>query len=592
MTTAAITAFAASLVFVPLMRRLAQRIGWVSAPRSDRWSRKPVALCGGLAIFAAFLLSALSARPPGTVWAGLLGPAAAMCLLGWADDILGFKPYTKFVGQVIIASAAVYAGSAFRVFPWVPLNVIASVFWIVAVTNAFNLLDNMDGLSAGIGIIAAGFLAALLLQEGRSEAAVLAVSLGGALAGFLFYNFHPASIFMGDSGSLFIGFLLATLSLGTSSFPGTLGAAIIPALVLSVPLMDMSFVSVTRILRGRSIAHGGRDHTSHRLVSLGLSERSAVLTLYLLGTVSGGAAWWVSRTPEIAFIIIPLLLVALAVVAIYLFDMTGLSTEDLRGAQSRPLATTLMFQLSFKRRIFEICLDLVLIVACYSLAYLLRFDFDVPGDILIQLNRSLPLVIMITLGCLYSARLYHGIWRFTSVRDVPRFFGASASAVLINVLAMVLIYRFDSTPRSVFPLYGLLLFVTICVTRYSFRLIGLAVFSLRRADVPEIPIVIGGAGEDGVSALREIRSQNGRWNWKPVGFVDSDSHKRRMRIHGVPVLGGWGDLPRIHARHPFQALILSADAPAESQLQEALRFCREGGIAVKRFRWVCEDLAP
>ena len=177
MTTAAITAFAASLVFVPLMRRLAQRIGWVSAPRSDRWSRKPVALCGGLAIFAAFLLSALSARPPGAVWAGLLGPAAAMCLLGWADDILGFKPYTKFVGQVIIASAAVYAGSAFQVFPWVPLNIIASVFWIVAGTNAFNLLDNMDGLSAGIGIIAAGFLAALLLQEGRSEAAVLAAAL-------------------------------------------------------------------------------------------------------------------------------------------------------------------------------------------------------------------------------------------------------------------------------------------------------------------------------------------------------------------------------------------------------------------------------
>lgn len=590
--TAVVCAFILSLILVPGVRALARRRGWICHPRGDRWSKTPVALCGGAAIVASLLAAGALVLPWSRDLIVMAATGGLMALLGLLDDFKGLKPYTKFTGQLLIASLAVYFGQGFFFSNWGVVNVLASLFWVVAVTNAMNLLDNMDGLSAGIGIIAAGFLGAVFAQEGRMELAALSSALGASLVGFLIFNFHPASVFMGDCGSLFIGFTLALLSMRTTSFQSTLGAIWVPALVLSVPLLDMSFVSITRILRGRSIAQGGRDHTSHRLVSLGLSERGTVLSLYALGVVSGATAFWMSRSPgQYKLVLLPAALVGLCLIAVYLFDMSRLSPEDAAGRAGPPSSvTTLVFQLRFKRRILEICLDLIAAAFCYCLAYLLRFDFAVPSPYWERCTQSLPLVLSITLACLYSAGLYNGIWRFTGVRDVPRFFLGAVFCSMFSVAAMALLYRFEDFPRSVFPLYGLLLFLMISLIRYSFKLLGLAVVSMRTLAEQKIPVLIVGAGEGGEMVLREILAQNGHWNWKPVGFVDVDANKKSLRIHGVPILGAWKDMEKIFEWRPFSQVVLSPDELSAELLNHTLSFCRARNIPVKRFRWVCEEV--
>src|SRR4030095_10479180 len=176
-------------------------------------------------------------------------------------------------------------------FPWAPLDALFTAIWIVGLTNSLNLLDNMDGLAAGIGLIAVLYLAFLCIQHGDAQHALMALSLAGALGGFLLHNFYPASIFMGDAGSLFLGAALSLLTVhanGQASNILSLGA--IPTCLLLVPILDPPLVTVTRLLRGQPISQGGRDHASHRLVILGLSEPQAVLLLYVIATIAGATA--------------------------------------------------------------------------------------------------------------------------------------------------------------------------------------------------------------------------------------------------------------------------------------------------------------
>ncbi|MBI4054732.1 MAG: glycosyl transferase [Elusimicrobia bacterium] len=582
-------AFALSLLLTPVARRLAYKQGWVCRPREDRWSRHPIALCGGAAIFAAFSVLSLIFLPKDFPVLAVLLTASAMFLLGLADDFIRIKPSTKLMGQIMGASLAVYLGLQFPLFRWQILNILLAFFWIVAITNAFNLLDNMDGLAAGVGIIASLFLAVVFHQEGQPAMAALALILCGSLAGFLIFNFHPASIFMGDCGSLFVGFLLAVLSMKTASFQSAAASMVVPALALSIPLLDMIFVSVTRIIRGQSVAQGGKDHTSHRLVSLGLSERRAVLTLYALALASGILSFWLSRSPGLSnLIFIPIVLIFFTLLGSYLFNMTAVPGEASTG---NPWMTTLLYDLTYKRRMFEVSLDLPLIIFSYYLAYALRFDFAPPEPYLASFFHSLPLIILITYGCFFLTGVYRGIWRFTGTRDVVRFLYGSTACVLVSVLAVVLIYRFGNFPRSVFLLYGILLFLSVTLTRLSFKLIGLAVLSLRNHREPEIPVLIYGAGEGGELTLREILKQNGKWNWKPVGFIDDDRKKHRMKIHGVPILGTYKDLERIYKKQPFKQLLISSDQLSSDLIRQTIRFCREKNVPVKRFRWACEDVS-
>ena len=294
--------------------------------------------------------------------------------------------------------------------PWTGsqvMNALITVLWIVGAANAFNLLDNMDGLCAGIAVITAVALCVSVRQADPGAFAVGA-ALAGAAAGFLVFNFNPASIFMGDSGSLFLGSSLAVLAcLGESPAQrGVASAIAVPVLLMLIPIFDTTFVTLSRKLSSRSVSVGGRDHTSHRLVALGLSERQAVLFLCGLAALAGAAAVGISsaRFRE-ADILLGLLLVALLLLGVRLANVRVYDGEDFVVLRQRSL-TPLVAEFVYKRRVFEVILDVFLVVIAYYASWVLRFERDLP-EYYAAFVRSVPIVI----GCQIASFQMAGILR-------------------------------------------------------------------------------------------------------------------------------------------------------------------------------------
>ena len=283
--------FLAGLLVIPLAKILAVRIGCVAAPKADRWHSRATPLLGGLAIAAVVLVGGLTVSPIQHV--GLILACGAMvAAVGLLDDLVSLKSSSKLIAEIMLASALVYSDTGFTGPAHSRSMYVVTLVWIVGITNALNLLDNMDGLCAGVGLIAGTALLVALVSGGSvpPEAHVLALLLG-ALTAFLVFNFHPASIFMGDTGSLFVGLMLSAVATGSASInrnrADILSIVAAPVLVLLIPIFDTTLVTVSRVLSGRRPSQGGRDHSSHRLVALGLSERRAVAVLWILAGVGG-----------------------------------------------------------------------------------------------------------------------------------------------------------------------------------------------------------------------------------------------------------------------------------------------------------------
>lgn len=279
-------ALVVTLVATPLARRLAQSLGMLDQPQSRKVHASPVPLLGGVAIYAAFIVALLvfGDRLNLPQLFGILIGATAVSVLGVWDDRRQVRPLAKLAGQATAALFLALSGTQVELFPSPLPNFVVTVVWTVAITNSLNLLDNMDGLSGGVAAMASAFFLLLALLHGQFLVASLSAALLGACLGFLRYNFNPASIFMGDAGSLFLGFILAAVGIRLR-FPGQLTAVtwMVPVFVLGVPLFDTILVVASRLRRQLNpLTNPGRDHLSHRLVARGLSQRQAVFYIYLL----------------------------------------------------------------------------------------------------------------------------------------------------------------------------------------------------------------------------------------------------------------------------------------------------------------------
>ena len=288
-----------ALALTPLVRLLARRIGIVAKPKTDRWHKKPTAMMGGVAIWLAVVITLFRFRSAHASWLVIIGASTFLFLVGLVDDLLHIKPYQKLIGQVMGSAFVIYYGLS---LPWTSssaLNVAITIFWLIGITNAVNLLDNMDGLATGIAAIASGFLTLNFHQQQSTYRSLMLVIFAGALLGFLVYNSNPASIFMGDSAarclsdSFLASSALVNVSGGRSR--SLLPVLAVPILVLFIPIFDTTFVTILRKFSGRAASQGGRDHTSHRLVALGMSERRAVWMLYGFAALSGVLALLVQR---------------------------------------------------------------------------------------------------------------------------------------------------------------------------------------------------------------------------------------------------------------------------------------------------------
>lgn len=282
----------------PVMRMVALRFGVIDAPNARKIHASPVPLMGGAAIYIAFLLVLIflgDLRYVNEV-VGIFVGATLMSLLGVVDDKWGLGSYIKLFGQLLAAGILVYTGVQVRLFGgW--LDIALTLLWVVSITNALNLLDNMDGLSGGIAMIAAVFFALLASLSNQYLVGALAAALAGACAGFLVHNWNPAHIFMGDTGSLFLGFLLAAVGIKLR-FPANskIITWMIPLLVLAVPIFDTTLVFISRLRRGKNpLTTPGKDHISHRLALLTGSRREAVLICYLIAGAVGLAAVFLTQ---------------------------------------------------------------------------------------------------------------------------------------------------------------------------------------------------------------------------------------------------------------------------------------------------------
>jgi len=576
---AAVLAFVASVSLTVLAKRLARRLGAVAVPMADRWHRTQVPLLGGLAIGAAVLGAAavVPVRDAGMLW--LLAGATVLMAVGTVDDIRPLKPQSKLVVQILVAAALAGLGLQLRLTGYAPLDIVITLAWIVGITNSLNLLDNMDGLAAGIAAITAGFRVIFLLADGNVEGAALAAAVVGASAGFLVHNFNPASIFMGDAGSLFLGMMVAGLSLvgGWPYSRNVVSVLLLPVLMLLVPILDTMLVTVTRTMAGRPVSMGGRDHASHRLVALGLSERSAVLLLYLVAALSGGVAfasyrYGLSQT----VVIVTFLATALVLFGVFLARLEVYPDGD-RATARRWRVVTLIAGFTYKREVAAVIIDTILIVTSYYAAYLLRFEQQAPRELPLFVE-SLPILIVSQLAAFFFYRVYQGIWRYTSVRDFLQLVKAATVGTGVAVVALVLLYHFKGYSRAVFVLYWMLLVGSIGAARLSFRALAEA---LRAPSSSGTRVLIYGAGDAGVMLLRELRN-NPALERQVVAFLDDDRSKHRTLIQQLPVAGGLDQLPRIVESTGATQVIVSSHKVPEARLRDLAEACTALGLSMMR----------
>ena len=297
-----------SYLITPLFRTLAKAKGVLDYPGGRKLQRKPVPYLGGLAIALPITAGSLGlvfldidSKVRGEIYLGLIAPSVLIAVVGLLDDIYELSPKIRFLSQTVVGgvtSLLMFAnGSGIKIFinPWI--NGLVTSIWVVGIINAVNFIDNMDGLATGIAVIAALAFFVISFSNGQYLVAALCIALTGGCAGFLFWNKKPASIYLGDAGALYIGFLLAAISIriDINQLP-QIDRVIIPILILFIPFVDTTQVVITRIFRGKSPFQGGRDHVSHLLLNKGLSEQKVVVSIWSIATIFAVLAIYLAKS--------------------------------------------------------------------------------------------------------------------------------------------------------------------------------------------------------------------------------------------------------------------------------------------------------
>jgi UDP-GlcNAc:undecaprenyl-phosphate GlcNAc-1-phosphate transferase len=579
-----LSAFAISVVLTPLVRWLGHKGGFIARPHRDRWHREPVPVLGGYAMCLAFMISVLSTaewRPLAPVLIG----SSLMFALGALDDVLHFRATTKLVVQTITAGVVVFLLPSVSLTGIAPLDSLLALVWIVGMTNAFNLLDNIDGLSAGIAAIAGLFFLAALAPAGRTPLHPAVAAFIGCSAGFLIYNARPASIFMGDSGSLFLGSFMgiAALLAAPELRARVVPTAAVPLFILLIPIFDTAFVSITRQLAGKNPMKGGRDHLSHRLVAFGIDERRAVLWLYVLAALGGLIALSLQHADVgYATMLVAAYLILLAAVGIVLGHVDSHASEE-----DRP-APPLVSEVAYRHRAYEVVLDVALIALAYYSAFRFRFHGEAFTHFLSYFATSFPLIIAAQITGLAVAGKYRQIWRTFGAQELIGIMKGIGIGVAGSALLMLYLYRFVGFSRLVFAIDAALLVFLVVGARLAITSID---EYLRRRRGVGRPVLIYGAGIGGALLVRALL-EDPSFNLVPIGFIDDDPAKRRLRLEGMPVLGSSADLETLIGIHNVAEVVVSIKAFDRTRIAEAAAICRERGVTIRHMRFALEEIGP
>jgi UDP-GlcNAc:undecaprenyl-phosphate GlcNAc-1-phosphate transferase len=573
--------FVICAVIMPLVIKLAIAQKWVVIPREDRWNKNPTALMGGIGIFIAYSI---------TIWlnSSQVNPiiylaTTLMFTTGLVDDLKNIKPIAKLASQIICSFMLLYSGFSFGggLLGWVGIPL--TFFWVIGITNAINLLDNMDGLSAGISAIIATITGVLAISNHAYGIASLSFALSGACLGFLIYNFKPAKIFMGDSGSLFLGFALCFFTIAVQGKTGSSSAIamlLIPISLMSIPIMDTTFVTIKRIMAGRRIDQGGRDHTSHRLVALGLSEKRAVILLYCISAVWGMVCVLFYKTQFNNLLLCIILLtifsiffaIVLAKVKIYNESEEKLTYLRYRGQKSGD-NFLFRFLLQHKRLIAGIFIDISLISSSFFIAAeCLKIPID--HNYLI-----LGLFIFVKMALFNAFNLYDRMWRYIASSELVSYFIA---CILASAILGFILYVKNKTTTYPFFFYMvdfLLTFTCIIFSRLVYR--SLIELLNTRKELQQ-RVIVYGAGDRGYQLIKELM-QNTEHQLKPVACIDDDISKHNMYLSGCKVYGGLDKLIETCHKKNATVVVLST-LKIEDETQKALEtMLKPHQITVRRF---------
>lgn len=579
-----LTSFFFTFLLTPLVKSIAGRAGIVARPKEDRWHKNVIPLMGGVAIYASFIIAYFVHLGRAKPALGLLLGATSIFLLGIVDDLKGLSPQAKLIGQIICASLTVTSGVMIRMIPPI-IAIPVTILWIVGITNSFNLLDNMDGLSAGVAAIASLTLFACALALKNYETAAVSLILSGAALGFLPHNFYPAKIFMGDCGAMFLGFTLSSLTImGTWKEASHLFLVLfIPVLSLAVPIFDTIFVTVTRTIDGRSVAKGGKDHTSHRMVFLGWQEKKAVAALYMISILFGFAAYISLHVKVyVSAILVTLLSIIIFALGVFLNHTTRRKEMGLeilpppRGVTYYKNQSELIDALiKYKRAIFEVVCDFCLICVAYISSYIIRYDGVIDHYNFGLIAKSLPILIVVNLLAFSISGVYGNIWRYIGLNELLNIVKGILLGTVVSALVLLVAFRFEGFSRMIFVLDAMILLILMSAVRIAFRLFREQIFV--SLDTRGRRVLIFGAGDTGDAFLREVH-KNRAFNYRPVGFVDDDPSKQRRRIQGVPVLGVRSDIPQLVEENLIDEIILAIPSADEKTKADIEAICRESGV--------------
>jgi UDP-GlcNAc:undecaprenyl-phosphate/decaprenyl-phosphate GlcNAc-1-phosphate transferase len=556
---------AAYLVIRALLRSpLGERL--VAVPTSERWHGSPTPTFGGVGIFCGLMTGIAAAVAAGVIeptteLLGIVCGCTVIFAAGFLDDVFHLSPFLKLLAQVVAAAIVIASGLRVELFANNIVAVAVALVWLVGITNAFNLLDNMDGLAATLATVACAYFAIdAAAVHGNKLVIVLALSLGFACAGFLPFNLRigrNATVFMGDGGSQLLGFALASLGLAASwtAAGTTVATVMLPLIVLAIPILDTTLVTAVRILEGRPVTQGGRDHTSHRLVYYGLSELGAVALLATVAIALGatGLAYNVLDNGRITAVGVLISVVLLVQFGNFLAELREHSEEN----GPRP---SLLHSLLAPRRLFEIVVDFALICSSFLAAYVIIVDGL--GNLVERawFLAALPVVLGTRYLCFVLGGVYRRVWRYATTTDELVVALACGVSAVLSWLIVVLLHGSFGLPPSVFLLDAIFATLLVGGARLAFRIwVERDDGAVAGAETSRVLIV--GAGRFGRSFARETRETPGM---RVVGFVDDNPSLRGRRIAGSRVLGPLHELERvIRQSEPTEVIVTIAEAPEE-----------------------------
>ncbi|MGQ9647614.1 MAG: hypothetical protein ACUVWO_13900 [Thermodesulfobacteriota bacterium] len=610
--------FAFSLLFTPVVRSISRRLGAFDLPGRRKVHDRPIPRLGGLSIFVSFNLILVLAsqsdffffplnflREINFLW--LFVASFIMLGVGAVDDFRRISPSIKFVFQVmaglIVALGCVRIQVITLPFGTIDLSIGSipvTILWVVAITNAINLLDGLDGLAAGTSFIVCLAMFGISLLNQNIGIALCCAILGGSVVGFLKYNFHPASIFLGDSGAYFLGFVLSVLPLfgglkGTATF-----AILIPVLALGLPIIDTALSMIRRLLRslhimeideeknevkffffdGFSMFRADRHHIHHRLLELGFTQRKAVFLLYAVSLILGGLAFSSVYFKNINY---ALFLTTIGFASYLGVKKLGYSEiQILRNGALLPLFDAPVVNI----RILRFFVDMAFIAFSYYLAFLLRFEGVFEPSIKEYYLMTIPLTLTIKMGIFYLRGLYRGAWRYTSVSDVVKMLQAVAIGCFVSGLVLWAIPGYGVVSLSVLIIDFNILFFLVTGARTSFRILEHLHISNNHHGRKSL---IFGVDKDSIQALHEFVN-NPRLGLSPVGFIDEDERNKGKQVSGYPILGTLDSMENILKNNSISEVIVTGNNLSEEKLERLSQICNDHHLSLRRFQTSLEEI--